>query len=100
MNFREFEALNPNKREGTIDPNGNIRYGNIADASHIHFKRINLDGSLKPSYWDITFPEVYHDCYTEKEKEKLKVWAQNMPEFGNEMVHIYDIPRCKIRDLQ
>ena len=102
MRFRDF-INQPNKKEGTIDPDVNIHYGNIPNPSHILFRRINLDGSLKQSYWDITFPGSYpgyHNYYTDNERNKLKIWAQNMPEYQDEEIHVYNIPRGTIRDLQ
>jgi hypothetical protein len=97
MTFKDF-VNQPNKKQGIIDPDGNIRYGEIFSPNCIYFKRMNLDGSLKPSYWKMSIPNFYY--LDEKIKDKLKTWAQNMPEFEDEMIHINNIPRSKIRDLE
>jgi hypothetical protein len=97
MTFLEFFYSSPNKTEGIIDPDGNIKYGEIFSPTQIYFRRMNLEGSLKKSYWDMSIPNFYY--LDEKVKDKLKIWAQNMPEFEEEMVHINNIPRCIIKDL-
>ena len=97
MNFREF-VDQPKKTEGIIDQDGNIRYGAIEGPKCIYFRRVNLDDSLKPSYWDFSVPNFYY--LDERIKDKLKIWAQNMPEFEDEKIHINNIPRGRIRDFQ
>ena len=98
MTFLEFIYSSPNKSEGIIDPNGNIKYGKIFAHNQIYFRRVNLEGSLKKSYWEMSIPNFYY--LDEKVKDKLRIWAQNMPEFADESVHINNIPRGTIKDLQ
>ena len=93
MDFRTFV----DKREGVIDADGNIRYGKLMAPDQIHFRRMNLDDSLKPSYWDMSVPNFYY--LDEKLKDKLRIWAQNTPEFEDEKIHINNIPRGRIRDF-
>jgi hypothetical protein len=95
MNFREF--IKPNKTEGIIDIDGNIHYGEMSGPDCIYFRRMNLDDSIKQSYWEMSVPNFYY--LDDHLKEKLKIWAQNMPEFEDEEVHINNISRGRIRDL-
>ena len=82
MNFREF-LEEPSKKFGIIDHKGNISYERKSmSPGDIGFTRCNLDGSLRPSFW------VIHSKNAEDVLPKLKIWAQNAPQFHDEEVWI------------
>lgn len=85
MNFKEFLSQLPaDKGQGYIDRKGNIWYGKEFPTAWIAFRRINLDGSHRNSFWLLTVER----WRSERVQEALRIWALNMPEFYSDDVTV------------
>jgi hypothetical protein len=85
MNFKEFLCQEPpDKAKGFITRKGNITYGTEFPSAWISFRRINLEGSNRNSFWLVNVERWRSD----RVQEALRIWALNMPEFYSDDVTV------------
>lgn len=92
--FKEFLSHEqPNKAKGYINKKGSIHY-HENPMGWIQFKRINLEGSQKNSFWNVCIP-----TFNSQVKEALRIWALNMPEHYNDDVIIQNKGKTTVERL-